>query len=147
MIDSESFQLTKDNFDLDNMKIHSESTIEHDDSKYDHWELTMYLPKNLTREEIETLVKKILEGFEALEWIKKYETSISRLSTFVVENEQKLKNLEEFPSLKQMKERAEKKLGILKLNSSVCSEGSRTKEIIDSNIRVCESILNGDSST
>ena len=64
-----SIELTKDNFDLDNMSMKSESTIEHDDSDYDHWELTMFLPDSMNREDVEKFVEHIINSKEkAKKW-------------------------------------------------------------------------------
>ena len=64
-------QLTEDNFDLDNMDIVSQTTIEHDDSDYDHWELTMYLPKSMTRESITELIHEIIQAVTEYPKLKK----------------------------------------------------------------------------
>jgi len=54
---------------------------------------------------------KILDGQKALEWIAKYETSVTRLETFVKENEAKygmIDNIiQENNQLKQIKERVQ----------------------------------------
>lgn len=56
--------LSKNNFDLENITYRSETTIEHDDSEYDHWEVTMFLPKYLTSEQVPLVIEQILRNQE-----------------------------------------------------------------------------------
>lgn len=102
----------------------------------------------LTEDDVEKLFKYLAEFIsehperanEIMEFAQTVKPLIqNQMTTADIYNEIAVENLD----LKDMKKRAEQKLEVLKKNLNCCSNGSRSGEIIESNIRVCESILSG----
>lgn len=115
--------------------------------------------------QLESNLPKILQALQEYPKLKElYINNTNILLKIKAENEEKQKLLDEvfarvdryqdkivpeleqeINQLKQLKHRTEKRLETLKQNLSYCSSDGRTREIIESNIRICESILKDES--
>ncbi|MDE2588086.1 MAG: hypothetical protein KGL95_00245 [Patescibacteria group bacterium] len=133
-------QLTKDNFDFEDIKFVSESTIEHDDSKYDHWELTIFLPKSMSRGDVENLTDKIIKSTKAYDELYPVSGGCTSLSVKEVMGLQELKQrLEEF------KTTLETGLNFASLNHTVVDPNCTMP--VKSILQKMDEILKGDSTS